>query len=222
MDRKGKGRQKIDMAKIQNESHLQVTFSKRRLGVFKKANELATLCGAELGVLVFSPGGKAYSFGHPNVDTIIAKFNSFSPFEGQITSSTGDRRNATTRELDRRLDEATQMLQNEKKRGKELKKMLQHERQKHWFVAPIEEMNVEQLQQVEAGMMELRKQVTQRVGQLETQAKMKEQRALVPPRGLPNYFGGVGWPFEAGASGSNGFPVMPTTGFNNGAGPSSF
>lgn len=46
--RKGKGRQKIDMVKIENKTNLQVTFSKRRAGLFKKASELiSTLCGAE-------------------------------------------------------------------------------------------------------------------------------------------------------------------------------
>ncbi|KAJ8452890.1 hypothetical protein Cgig2_014653 [Carnegiea gigantea] len=66
-----KGRQKLEMKKIQNRASLGVTFTKRRGGIFKKANELVTLCGAELAVIVFSPGRKAYSFGHPNVYTIL-------------------------------------------------------------------------------------------------------------------------------------------------------
>ncbi|KAK4485209.1 hypothetical protein RD792_007836 [Penstemon davidsonii] len=46
--RKRKGRQKLNIEKIENENNLQVTFSKRRVGLFKKASELATLTGAEL------------------------------------------------------------------------------------------------------------------------------------------------------------------------------
>lgn len=72
--KKGKGRQKITMAKIENETNLQVTFSKRRGGVFKKASELSTLCGAESAVVVFSPGNKPHSFGHPNVETVANRF----------------------------------------------------------------------------------------------------------------------------------------------------
>lgn len=72
--KKGKGRQKITMAKIENETNLQVTFSKRRAGVFKKASELSTLCGAESAVVVFSPGNKPHSFGHPNVDAVANRF----------------------------------------------------------------------------------------------------------------------------------------------------
>lgn len=74
MVRSNKGRQKIEMKKMQNESNLQVTFSKRRFGLFKKASELCTLCGAEILMIVFSPGGKVFSFGHPGVKDLIDRF----------------------------------------------------------------------------------------------------------------------------------------------------
>ncbi|KAK9286442.1 hypothetical protein L1049_014839 [Liquidambar formosana] len=68
------GRQKIEITKIKIKNHLQVTFSKRRSGLFKKASELCTLCGVEIGIIVFSPAGKAFSFGHPNVESIVDRF----------------------------------------------------------------------------------------------------------------------------------------------------
>ncbi|XP_051134993.1 agamous-like MADS-box protein AGL61 [Andrographis paniculata] len=68
------GRRKIPLQKIEKESNLQVTFSKRREGVFKKASELCTLTGAEAGVVVFSPGDKAHSFGHPGINFVSDKF----------------------------------------------------------------------------------------------------------------------------------------------------
>ncbi|XP_042006054.1 myocyte-specific enhancer factor 2-like [Salvia splendens] len=71
--RKGKGRQKIEMAKIENDTNLQVTFSKRRAGVFKKASELSTLCGAECALVVYSPGDKPHSFGHPSVEVVTTR-----------------------------------------------------------------------------------------------------------------------------------------------------
>ncbi|KAL3621651.1 hypothetical protein CASFOL_036563 [Castilleja foliolosa] len=94
MDSTGKmrGRQKIKMAKIENEKSLQVTFSKRRAGLFKKANELATLCGVETAVVVFSPGNRAHSFGHPNVDAISNRFlnekNSFTSYKANSSQQT--------------------------------------------------------------------------------------------------------------------------------------
>ncbi|XP_051115810.1 agamous-like MADS-box protein AGL61 [Andrographis paniculata] len=68
------GRRSIPMEKIEKKSNLEVTFSKRRAGVFKKASELCTLTGAETGVVVFSPADNAHSFGHPNINSITDKF----------------------------------------------------------------------------------------------------------------------------------------------------
>ncbi|CAA0807432.1 Agamous-like MADS-box protein AGL62 [Striga hermonthica] len=72
--KKGKGRKKVALARIENDTSRQVTFSKRRNGLFKKASELSTLCGAEAAVIVFSPAGKAHSFGSPSVDAITGRF----------------------------------------------------------------------------------------------------------------------------------------------------
>ncbi|XP_051115715.1 agamous-like MADS-box protein AGL61 [Andrographis paniculata] len=68
------GRRKIPLQKIEKESNRQVTFSKRREGLFKKASELCTLTGAEAGVVVFSPGDKPHSFGHPGINSVSDKF----------------------------------------------------------------------------------------------------------------------------------------------------
>lgn len=68
------GRRKIEIVMVKDPNMRQVTFSKRRTGLFKKANELSILCGAEVAIIVFSPGNKPYSFGHPSVDVVVAKF----------------------------------------------------------------------------------------------------------------------------------------------------
>ncbi|KAL5075098.1 hypothetical protein RYX36_014082 [Vicia faba] len=56
--RKIQGRQKIEIKKMRNESNLQVTFSRRHSGLFKKAIELSTLCDAQISLVVFSPSEK--------------------------------------------------------------------------------------------------------------------------------------------------------------------
>ncbi|GMP80588.1 hypothetical protein CsSME_00035625 [Camellia sinensis var. sinensis] len=56
------GRGKIVIRRIDNSTSRQVTFSKRRNGLLKKAKELAILCDAEVGVMVFSSTGKLYDF----------------------------------------------------------------------------------------------------------------------------------------------------------------
>ncbi|KAK8712099.1 hypothetical protein V6N13_147350 [Hibiscus sabdariffa] len=56
------GRGKIEIKKIENLNSRQVTFSKRRNGLLKKAKELSILCDAEVGVIIFSSTGKVYQW----------------------------------------------------------------------------------------------------------------------------------------------------------------
>ncbi|RWR74081.1 Agamous-like MADS-box protein AGL21 [Cinnamomum micranthum f. kanehirae] len=56
------GRGKIVIRRIDNSTSRQVTFSKRRNGLLKKAKELAILCDAEVGLIIFSSTGKLYDF----------------------------------------------------------------------------------------------------------------------------------------------------------------
>ncbi|KAK9929900.1 hypothetical protein M0R45_026970 [Rubus argutus] len=53
-------RGKVQMKKIENPVHRQVTFCKRRAGLLKKAKELSVLCDAEIGVLIYSSHGKLF------------------------------------------------------------------------------------------------------------------------------------------------------------------
>ncbi|CAN1316421.1 Agamous-like MADS-box protein AGL62 [Linum perenne] len=72
--KKTRGRQKIPMRKIEKDSDKMITFSKWRSGVYKKASELVTLTGCEIGLLVFSPARKAFSFAQPSFDFIVKRF----------------------------------------------------------------------------------------------------------------------------------------------------
>lgn len=56
-------RGKTQMRRIENTTSRQVTFSKRRNGLLKKAFELSVLCDAEVALIIFSPRGKLYEFG---------------------------------------------------------------------------------------------------------------------------------------------------------------
>ncbi|KAH6754792.1 AGAMOUS-like 20, partial [Perilla frutescens var. hirtella] len=55
-------RGKTELKRIENSTNRQVTFSKRRSGLLKKAFELSVLCDAEIALIVFSPTGKLYEF----------------------------------------------------------------------------------------------------------------------------------------------------------------
>ncbi|XP_026419907.1 agamous-like MADS-box protein AGL61 [Papaver somniferum] len=90
------GRQKIEIKRIEKEDARQVTFSKRRGGVFKKAHELSTLCGAEIAIIVFSPAGKPFSFTHPH--NIIDRYLSGNSHPTPLVTA---HREAKIRELNR-------------------------------------------------------------------------------------------------------------------------
>jgi SRF-type transcription factor (DNA-binding and dimerisation domain) len=55
-------REKLKLRRIDNTAARQVTFSKRRKGLFKKAEELSILCDAEVALIVFSSTGKLFQF----------------------------------------------------------------------------------------------------------------------------------------------------------------
>jgi MADS-box transcription factor, plant len=57
------GRGRVELKRIENKINRQVTFSKRRNGLLKKAYELSVLCDAEIALIIFSGRGKLYEFG---------------------------------------------------------------------------------------------------------------------------------------------------------------
>ncbi|KAL5743913.1 hypothetical protein ACOSQ2_027029 [Xanthoceras sorbifolium] len=69
------GRGKIEIKRIENLNSRQVTFSKRRNGLLKKAKELSVLCDAEVGVIIFSSTGKLYEFSSSSMQRIVSRYN---------------------------------------------------------------------------------------------------------------------------------------------------
>ncbi|GLT82694.1 hypothetical protein SLE2022_010520 [Rubroshorea leprosula] len=63
------GRGKIEIKKIENTTNRQVTYSKRRNGIFKKAQELTVLCDAKVSLIMFSSTGKLHEFISPTITT---------------------------------------------------------------------------------------------------------------------------------------------------------
>nr|KJB47234.1 hypothetical protein B456_008G017200 [Gossypium raimondii]KJB47236.1 hypothetical protein B456_008G017200 [Gossypium raimondii] len=66
-------RQRIEIKKIANTAARQVTFSKRRRGLFKKAHELSTLCDAEIALIVFSATGKLFKYSSTSMRQVIER-----------------------------------------------------------------------------------------------------------------------------------------------------
>lgn len=55
-------REKIQIKRIANAAARQVTFSKRRRGLIKKAEELSVLCDADVALIIFSSTGKLFEY----------------------------------------------------------------------------------------------------------------------------------------------------------------
>lgn len=162
------GRKKIAMAKIPKKNNLQVTFSKRRSGLFKKASELCTLCGVEIAIIVFSPAKKPFSFGHPDVESVLNRFLSRSSCLNPSSSqhAVESRRNANVHELNAELSQLMNQLESERKRGDVLEKKRIAGRKQCWWENPIEELGLQEMEQLKASMEELKKNVTRQTYQL--------------------------------------------------------
>ncbi|KAL2895795.1 Agamous-like MADS-box protein AGL29 [Bienertia sinuspersici] len=114
------GRRKVEMKKIESSSSRLVTFSKRRSGLFKKANEISTLCGAEVAVIVFSPGGKPFSFGQPNLEKVVNRFQNKHQYYKRQTSSNVKNHKARIHEMNQQVTNLDAQVEIESKRSIEI------------------------------------------------------------------------------------------------------
>nr|AAT46101.1 PISTILLATA-like protein [Akebia trifoliata] len=60
------GRGKIEIKRIENSTNRQVTYSKRRNGIMKKAKEITILCDAQVSLVIFSSTGKMSDYCSPS------------------------------------------------------------------------------------------------------------------------------------------------------------
>nr|ALB75296.1 MADS-box 2 [Hibiscus sabdariffa var. sabdariffa] len=68
------GRGRVELKRIETKINRQVTFSKRRNGLLKKAYELSVLCDAEVALIIFSNRGKLYEFGSSGTAETLERY----------------------------------------------------------------------------------------------------------------------------------------------------
>ncbi|KAM0037649.1 putative transcription factor MADS-type1 family [Helianthus debilis subsp. tardiflorus] len=186
MPKKSKGRQKIQMARMEKESNLLVTFSKRRSGLFKKASELCILCGVEIAIIVFSPGKKVFSFGHPSVEIIVDRFlKQNPPLYSSTTQLMEAHRNANIHELNRQLAYEISHLEVEKNKSEELTKIRKEGIDNQWWEAPIESLGIEELERLKVAMGFLKREIEEQKKRIVAANPLQ----IVPVSG-PNCIGG--------------------------------
>lgn len=64
----------MELKRIENKINRQVTFSKRRNGLLKKAYELSVLCDAEIALIIFSNRGKLYEFSSSGMTKTLERY----------------------------------------------------------------------------------------------------------------------------------------------------
>ncbi|KAK4589276.1 hypothetical protein RGQ29_020039 [Quercus rubra] len=161
------GRRKIEMKMVKDNSSRQVTFSKRRTGLFKKANELATLCGAEVAIVVFSPGGKPFSFGHPTVDSVSDRFLNQDQEVPNVKARAGSSKNAKVDRLNQQLVDVMKRLQAEKKKAQSLDLKAKKAKAPQNCQTQIGELSLHELEKLKGSLEELRENVKARACEME-------------------------------------------------------
>ncbi|CAN0875707.1 Agamous-like MADS-box protein AGL29 [Linum grandiflorum] len=144
------GRRKIEMKMVKDKSSRQVTFSKRRTGLFKKAHELATLCAVHIAITVFSPGGKPYCFGSPDFDFVTKKF---------LSRATG--------KMNQKLDLLQHQIELEKKKGTTFKEKMKNVATSLGFMKPVKKMGFEELHSKKNMLVELQRELQVRSNEIE-------------------------------------------------------
>ncbi|XP_051137419.1 floral homeotic protein GLOBOSA [Andrographis paniculata] len=76
------GRGKIEIKRIENSSNRQVTYSKRRNGIMKKAKEISVLCDAQVSVIIFASSGKMHEFCTPST-TLVDMLDQYHKLSGK-------------------------------------------------------------------------------------------------------------------------------------------
>ncbi|XP_042067080.1 agamous-like MADS-box protein AGL61 [Salvia splendens] len=153
-----KGRQKIAIEKIEKENDCYATFSKRRQGLFKKASELSTLCEADIGLFVFSPTGKPFSFFHPSMEPVVSRFLSGGGGRGDDACRLAEAFSRTrVRHLNQMIDKIGEKLDDEEAREKGLDEAAAT--RERWWEMAVENLDKEQVEQLIAFMKNLQSEL---------------------------------------------------------------
>ncbi|XVE51582.1 hypothetical protein DITRI_Ditri02bG0053100 [Diplodiscus trichospermus] len=166
------GRRKIEMEMVKDKGLRQVTFSKRRLGMFKKADELATLCGAQVAIIVFSPGGKPYSFGHPSVESVAQRFlDQEATPNVSIPDQLVDQPQQENL-LRQQLDGLLKQIEVEKKRGEVLEEEFNASGKDKVVKKTLNELKREELLKMMKSMVKLREKLIERASEIEASSSL--------------------------------------------------
>nr|AWM99593.1 MBP1 [Ipomoea batatas] len=142
-------RTKVEIKRIEDKAKRHTTFTKRRQGLFKKASELCKRCNAEAAVITFSLAGNAFAFGHPSVNAVLARYDSYDANRGSVDDDDAE---SNARKVPE--DDAVVVASNEGLNDDEDDDM------------KVEEMSMEELEKLDSAMEEMKRKVIARVNEI--------------------------------------------------------
>ncbi|XP_023831043.1 myocyte-specific enhancer factor 2D homolog isoform X3 [Salvelinus sp. IW2-2015] len=81
------GRKKIQIQRITDERNRQVTFTKRKFGLMKKAYELSVLCDCEIALIIFNHSNKLFQYASTDMDKVLLKYTEYNePHESRTNA----------------------------------------------------------------------------------------------------------------------------------------
>ncbi|XP_078526682.1 myocyte-specific enhancer factor 2B-like [Lissotriton helveticus] len=81
------GRKKIQISRILDQRNRQVTFTKRKFGLMKKAYELSVLCDCEIALIIFNSTSRLFQYASTDMDKVLLKYTEYSePHESRTNS----------------------------------------------------------------------------------------------------------------------------------------
>ncbi|KAL3739758.1 hypothetical protein ACJRO7_021088 [Eucalyptus globulus] len=151
------------MKRIENEGSRPVTFSKHKSSIYRKASELVTLCGPKECSL---SAGNPFCFAHPSIDTVANQFLNQNPLSHDRSHAFIESYNQVQiDEHNQQYDELVNQIKSEKTQGKVLKRLTEGKSHGAWWEAPIEELNLKELNQRKAQMEDLRQSLRRSTNQ---------------------------------------------------------
>ncbi|KAJ6750339.1 hypothetical protein OIU85_000924 [Salix viminalis] len=179
--RTSKGRQKIEIKRVEKESNRYVTFSKRKNGLFKKATELSTLCGAETAVIIFSEHRKLFSCGQPDVDQVLDRY--LAETERVPNNFPSLIKNNVENQLANKQEyaESLKRLEEEQTVAKMIGSMNNMNGGGFWWDLPIDNMEQDELEAYRESMEELKKNLIARLGLIESTCNALSESRIANP-----------------------------------------
>ncbi|XP_027250437.1 BLOC-1-related complex subunit 8 isoform X7 [Cricetulus griseus] len=81
------GRKKIQISRILDQRNRQVTFTKRKFGLMKKAYELSVLCDCDIALIIFNSAQRLFQYASSDMDRVLLKYTEYSePHESRTNA----------------------------------------------------------------------------------------------------------------------------------------